>query len=192
MPWFVRTASAIAGCAALLTSPATQAGPIDQLKPPQRPQSRAAAIQEDFFIQQLGMTTTRQGGAVVDVFMAVSFDPAATTSLRRSIHGTAVEIPDYRYLESIVAPLRHPSPAVPEGTYWEDIARLVVERLLAEPSVDGATVQLRVHPSCEIKAGDTRPRPRWRAAMASGGDAPLLPFIPTTEVFTCPGKTTKP
>ena len=69
--------------------------------------------------------------------------------------------------------------------FLEELVRESVKILFAEPSVVGATVQLRVHPDCKIMTGDFSPREFWRAATASIGNALLLPFIPTTKEIAC-------
>jgi len=144
-----------------------------------RPPVAAPAIQEDFFIQAQGLSTQRQGGSTVDLFLAVSYE--AGTNWRPG----DLQYPDYRLLLKLTQPLKEPTPAYPAQMQWEELAKAMVNLLLAEPRIDGAAVQLRVHPTCSVKPDDTGPRGFWRAAMASGGDAPVLAFVPSLERSTC-------
>lgn len=145
------------------------------------------SISEDFFIQRLNIFTDRQGGTLFDIFIAFRYQPDVVVSQSRAMQSTAFNpgIPDYRYMVKLLAPLRKPTEMLPKNATWEELVRESVKILFAEPSVIGATVQLRVHPDCKIMAEDVSPRSFWRAATASIGSAPLLPFIPTTEEIDC-------
>jgi len=138
-----------------------------------------SGLQEDFYMQSLNIQTQRQGGSTVDLFFAVSYRPAEAGSRGQ------VNYPDYRLLVKLLQPLKEPTKDFPTNALWEALAGELVRRLLSEPSVDGATVQLRVHPSCDIKEGDHSPRHHWRAAMASAGDAPVLAFVPNLTPSPC-------
>jgi len=164
---------------ALMTATWSSLLPVAAQPRQNKPTVAASAIQEDFFIQAQGVNTLRQGGNTVDLFLAVSYKPG--------IKGGSgdTQYPDYRLLIKLIQPLKEPSAAYPAQIQWEELAKAMVNLLLAEASIDGATVQLRVHPTCAIKPGDTSPRGFWRAAMASGGDAPLLAFVPSLERSTC-------
>lgn len=140
---------------------------------------KGSGLQEDFYMQSLNIETQRQGGSTVDLFFAVSYKPAEAGSQGQ------VNYPDYRLLIKLLQPLKEPTKDFPTGTYWEILAGELVRRLLSEPSIDGATVQLRVHPSCDIKDGDHSARQHWRAAMASAGDAPVLAFVPNLSPSMC-------
>jgi len=138
-----------------------------------------SALQEDLYMQSLNIATQRQGGSTVDLFFAVSYKPAV-------VGGQGpVNYPEYRLLIKLLQPLKEPTKDFPTGTFWEILAGELVRRLLSEPSIDGATVQLRVHPSCDVKEGDHSARQHWRAAMASGGDAPVLAFVPNLSPSMC-------
>ncbi|MBM5822301.1 MAG: hypothetical protein FJ082_07565 [Cyanobacteria bacterium K_Offshore_surface_m2_011] len=115
----------------------------------------------------------------MDLFLAVSYEPGTTG------RPGANQYPDYRLLLKLIQPLKEPSPAYPAQMQWEELAKAMVTLLLAEPSIDGAAVQLRVHLTCSPKPGDTGPRGFWRAAIATAGDAPLLAFVPSLAGSPC-------
>lgn len=135
--------------------------------------TNSSGLQEDFYIQSLNIASKRQGGTTLDLFIAVSYDPAIQA------RAGAMQYPDYRLLLKMLKPLQQPSAAYPEQLQWEVLAQVMVKQLLLEPGIDGAAVQLRVHPRCDLAPGDSTPRHLWRAAMASDGDAPLLAFVPS-------------
>ena len=141
--------------------------------------TNASGLQEDFYIQSLNITSKRQGGSTFDLFIAVSYDPAIQAGAGK------LQYPDYRLLIKLLGPLQQPSDAYPEQVYWEVLVQEMVKQLLSEPGIDGASVQLRVHPRCDVVQGDSTPRHLWRAAMASGGDAPILAFVPSLDASTC-------
>lgn len=132
-----------------------------------------SGMEEDFYIQSLNIASKRQGGTTLDLFIAVSYDPAIQAQ------AGAMQYPDYRLLLKMLKPLQQPSAAFPEHLQWEVLVQVMVKQLLLERGIDGAAVQLRVHPRCDLAPGDSTPRHLWRAAMASGGEAPVLAFVPS-------------
>ena len=139
----------------------------------------SSGLQEDFYIQFLNISSKRQGGTTLDLFLAVSYDPGVQA-------GTGImQYPDYRLLLKMLGPLRQPSDTYPERFQWEVLVQKMVKLLLAEPGIDGAAVQLRIHPRCDVVAGEITARNLWRAAMASGGDAPILGFMPSLDSSAC-------
>jgi len=141
------------------------------------------SITDAFLIKRLNSFTDRQGGTLFDLFIAFRYEPGVVVSQSRTTLSNAfnTSVPDDRYMVKIPASLRQPTVHRPNNATWEELVRESVKILFAEPSVVGATVQLRFHPDCKIMTGDVSPREFCRAATASNGNAPLLPFIPTTE-----------
>lgn len=143
------------------------------------PGKNTSGLQEDFYIQSLNISSERQGGTILDLFVALSYDPSIQAGT-----GT-IQYPDYRLLLKMLSPLRQPSEEYPEQLQWEVLVQKMVKLVLAEPGIDGAAVQLRVHPRCDVVDGEITARNLWRAAMASDGDAPTLGFMPSLDSSAC-------
>lgn len=74
-----------------------------------------------FYFQDTDLTTTRQGGNVIDIFIGV-----------RYVEGiTADQIPDYRRLQDLAQEFVTPTEDLPAKVSWETIAREMVPAIMA-------------------------------------------------------------
>ncbi len=149
----------LAGCSGTTTG--TSAMPGDTTA------SASPGASQDFYFQDLGERTERQGGTTLDIFVGLRYNADA---LARQ------DYPDYRVLARRLAGLLAPSAELPENVTWERLSQAMVEDLMATAPLSGATVAVRVHPTCTRKPGDSASRPNWRAAVFTAGDIPALTY----------------
>lgn len=119
---------------------------------------------DTFYFQDTDLTTSRQGGNVIDVFIGV-----------RYVEGmTADQIPDYRRLQDLAQTFVAPTEALPAKVSWETIAREMAPAIMAAGPISGATVQIRVHPKCAEPIDE---RGIWRSAIYTVGDIEPMEYV---------------
>jgi hypothetical protein len=123
---------------------------------------------DTFYFQMTGLETARQGGATVDVIVAL-----------RYADGTAIEqIPDYRPIADLAADYLEPSEALPPQISWEALLRTMVPAVMKAGPMSGVSVALRIHPKCDGKP-DTD---LVRMAVYTEGDIDPVPYTESTSV----------
>jgi hypothetical protein len=129
-------------------------------------------LREEFFFQLQGQPTRRQQGHRIDVGVGVRYRPGMTAA------AGPMRYPDYRLLQAGIEELLQPTPAVPIDSWWEVVVKAMAQAVLerGHGTLAGVTVQLRVHPWCLPSRASTAEPALWRAAQASLGDGPPLPY----------------
>lgn len=125
---------------------------------------------DTFYFQMTGLETARQGGATVDVIVAL-----------RYADGTPPEqIPDYRPIADLAADYLEPSDALPARISWEALLRTMVPAVMKAGPMSGVSIALRVYPKCDEKP-DTD---LVRMAVYTEGDIDPVPYAESADV-TC-------
>jgi hypothetical protein len=123
---------------------------------------------DTFYFQMTGLTTDRQGGATVDIIVAL-----------RYADGTAIEqIPDYRPIADKAEGFLEPSDALPASISWEALLRTMVPSIMESGPMSGVSIGLRVYPTCDGKP-DTD---LVRMAVYTEGDIDPLPYSESSDV----------
>ena len=150
--------------------------PCSSTPAPDASVSTSAPVRESdtFYFQDTGLTTPRQGGNTIDLFVGL-----------RYADGTdANEIPDYRQLLALATTFLTPSDALPANVSWETLATTMAPALKASGPMSGVTVQIRVHPKCSSPADK---RGVWRSAVHTVGDIDPMDYVPG-PVEVCPAR----
>ena len=130
-----------------------------------------ATSSEQYYFQVLNAKTLRQGGNVVDVYVGVSYPSGAASDAYLN------DEPLMQIARNLIAP----TAALPADAYWEVVAKEMATAIYASGPMAGASVEVRVHPTCPATDG---PPGQWRAAVSSIGDTARMRFI-TSDAPAC-------
>ncbi|MFM8515439.1 MAG: hypothetical protein ACKOBJ_04185 [Actinomycetota bacterium] len=121
-----------------------------------------------FTFQMTGLQTPRQGGATVDVIVAMRFADGTPNN----------QIPDYRPIAELVAEDLLPSDALPAQMSWEALGRTMASEVMEAGPMSGVSIALRIHPKCDGKSTTDL----VRMAVITEGNIDPVPYAESADV----------
>ncbi|MFM8791120.1 MAG: hypothetical protein ACKOFX_01290, partial [Solirubrobacterales bacterium] len=121
-----------------------------------------------FTFQMTGLQTPRQGGATVDVIVAMRYADGTPSN----------QIPDYRPIAELVAEDLLPSDALPAQMSWEALGRAMAPEVMEAGPMSGVSIALRIHPKCDGKSTTDL----VRMAVVTEGNIDPVPYAESADV----------